>query len=1100
MKKISQTGISISLLILLFSLHLQGQIISQYIETNSGTTPKGIEIWNNTGSPLDFSSQTLDILQGTNGGSPVSVFSLNTGTLSIGGVIVIGTSDMESITISNGATFYSEPFQFNGDDALVIKYGGIPTDVFGTPGSDPGSSWSGNGVSTANQNIELLTGITSGDLDGWTDPSERFQTVSTNPVGTGGLDGFGIAPVAPATPVISASPGVLPDFAYPLGSGPSSSQSITVSGIELTHNILVTPGVYFEISLDNTSFQSTVITLFQSGGSVGPTLVYVRLKAGLGAGTYNESIDVSSTGAASQQVACSGYVTSGEPTNHPSGFSASADSYSEITVTWTDADPAAEGYLLKGSNVSYGDIAVPQDGTPEINGLLVQNVAPGVEKHQFIDLTPSTNYYFKIYPFNGSDAAINYKTDGTVPQDEATTDDPPAAPLVFFSEYIEGSGNNKAIEIYNGSGYNVDLSNYTVKLGSNGSPWGNAITLSGTLAAGGVYVIYNASADPAIQAVGDISSDVTFFNGNDALGLFYSTLLIDVIGIEGEDPGNGWDVAGISEATEEHTLIRKTSITSGNTDWNSSAGTDAANSEWIVKEQDYFGNLGFGGTVWNGNTNADWSNTVNWDAEVPIASGNALIPDVSGALAPMPVISSYANCNHLTVSSGASLEIASSGALTVNGSFTNDGTVIVRSDATGNGSLIEPDGIPATVEAYVPASNWHFIGSPIDDANTGIFTGHFLKWWDEISGTWQWVVSSDSTLATDLQGYSVWPQTSTTFLFTGNVNAGSRSISVTNTPASVFEWPGYNLVGNPYPSGIDWDGPGWTKSNIDNAIYAWNGSQYGAYVNGFSVNGLTNQLPPHQGFFIHCGTGGATLSISDATRIHTTQNNLKSNSTIESVLLTVSGTEGPDETVIYFSDEASTGFDSQLDAYKLQGSEASPQFYTRSEEGHQLAINAIPVIPQHAVNLSFEAGTDGIFELSLESIIGLDGIPIFLEDKKEQIVVNLKTNPYYKFYANTGDDPARFNLHFSYNDMPDDGEGTASENILVFTKDQTVIIASGEILNGTVIVYDLSGRQITREKMDNTSSLTLGLEAEAGYYIVSLITEDQVINRKIHIK
>ncbi|MCB2219687.1 MAG: lamin tail domain-containing protein [Bacteroidetes bacterium] len=1100
MKSIIQTGISISLLLLIATLPIHGQIISQYVETDSGTSPKGIEIWNNTGSPLDFSGQTLDILQGTNGGSPVSVFSLNTGTLSIGEVIVIGTSDMESITISNGSTYYSEPFQFNGDDALVVQYGGTTTDVFGTPGSDPGSSWSGNGVSTANQNIELLTGIFSGDLDGWTDPSERFQTVSTTPSASGGLAGFGIAPVAPATPVITVSPGALEDFAYALGSGPSTSQSMNVSGVELTDDILITPSTSYEISLDNSAFQSTGITLFQSGGSVNSTPVYVRLKAGLGAGTYSENIEISSAGATSQFVACNGYVTSGEPSNHPTGFSASADSFTEITVSWTDADPAAEGYLLKGSDVNYGDITVPQDGIPEINDFLVQNVAPGVEIYQFIDLTPSTNYYFKIYPYNGSNASINYKTDGTVPQDEATTGDPPASPAVFFSEYIEGSGNNKAIEVYNGSGSDIDLSDFTVKLASNGNPWGNAITLSGILTAGDVYVIYNASADPAIQAVGDITSDVTFFNGNDALGLFYSTLLIDVIGIEGEDPGNGWNVAGITEATEEHTLIRKTSITAGNTDWISSAGTDASNSEWIVKEQNYFTNLGFGGTVWNGASDSDWDNGGNWDAEVPIASGNALIPDVSGTKAPSPVINGFANCFQLTVSSGATLEIAASGALTVYGSFTSNGSVIVRSDAIGNGSLIEPSGIHATVEAYVPASDWHFIGSPIDDPNTGIFTGHFLKWWDEISGTWQWVVSSDSTLAMDLQGYSVWPQSDATFLFTGTVNAGNRSISVTNSPASAFEWPGYNLIGNPYPSGIDWEGPGWTKSNIDNAIYAWNGSQYGAYVNGFSVNGLTNQLPPHQGFFIHCGTGGATLSISDATRIHTTQNNLKSESIFESLQLTVSGMDGQDETVIYFSDEASTGFDSQLDAYKLQGSEASPQFYTRSEEGHQLAIHAIPVIPQNAVNLSFEAGIDGIFELYLASINGLDGIPIFLEDKKEHIVVNLKSNPHYKFHANAQDDPARFKLHFSYNEMPGANEGTGSEDMLVFSKGQEVVIASENELSGNVMVFDLMGRKVASVKMNNLRYLTIGLDVETGYYIVSILTDSQLINRKIHIK
>ncbi|MDC1505106.1 T9SS type A sorting domain-containing protein [Winogradskyella sp.] len=175
-----------------------GQIISQYVETNSGTTPKGIEIWNNTGSTLDFSTNNLVIEKGNNGGTPSIDFTLNTGTLASEAVLVIGTSDMETVTLTNGSAFYLKAFTYNGNDALVVKYGGTITDMFGIAGSDPGSSWSGSGVSTADQNLELNNGITTGDTDGWTDPSTRFSTINTNPSGTNGDEGFGIAPSAPS--------------------------------------------------------------------------------------------------------------------------------------------------------------------------------------------------------------------------------------------------------------------------------------------------------------------------------------------------------------------------------------------------------------------------------------------------------------------------------------------------------------------------------------------------------------------------------------------------------------------------------------------------------------------------------------------------------------------------------------------------------------------------------------------------------------------------------------------------------------------------------------------------------------------------------------
>jgi len=210
-------------------------------------------------------------------------------------------------------------------------------------------------------------------------------------------------------------------------------------------------------------------------------------------------------------------------------------------------------------------------------------------------------------------------TDATSLTDKDTVSitviEPVVTPL-FFSEYIEGSSNNKAYEIYNSSSDPVDLSDYTVKLSRDGAGWGlyapgdprSALVfpLSGTLGPNEVYVVANAQADPAILS----QADTTFaysttnpaaytvcFTGNDALGLFYNDILVDVIGVPTENPGStgGWAVAGVANATYDNTIIRKLSISTGNTDWAASAGTNADNSEWIVMGKDYFDNIGFHG-------------------------------------------------------------------------------------------------------------------------------------------------------------------------------------------------------------------------------------------------------------------------------------------------------------------------------------------------------------------------------------------------------------------------------------------------------------------------------------------------------------------------
>ncbi|MDD3534769.1 MAG: chitobiase/beta-hexosaminidase C-terminal domain-containing protein [Candidatus Cloacimonetes bacterium] len=172
---------------------------------------------------------------------------------------------------------------------------------------------------------------------------------------------------------------------------------------------------------------------------------------------------------------------------------------------------------------------------------------------------------------------------------------PTAMQNLFFSEYIEGTSNNKAIEIFNASGMTVDLSEYKVELYANGaSTPTNTLVLSGNLTAGGVYVISHASAAADIQNVSDINGSVANFNGDDALALVHvsSGEILDVFGTIGFDPGIGWDVAGITNATLDHTLIRKPDIMQGTTNWALQAGTNENDSQWIVMPVNYFDNLG----------------------------------------------------------------------------------------------------------------------------------------------------------------------------------------------------------------------------------------------------------------------------------------------------------------------------------------------------------------------------------------------------------------------------------------------------------------------------------------------------------------------------
>jgi hypothetical protein len=160
---------------------------------------------------------------------------------------------------------------------------------------------------------------------------------------------------------------------------------------------------------------------------------------------------------------------------------------------------------------------------------------------------------------------------------------------LFFSEYVEGYGQNKALEIYNPTSATIDLSNYQIERYANGatnSSAGGVTNLTGMLASGDVFVITSGETDtsstfgyidPVLFSMGDMAEPVGSYptplhmNGNDAMVLTNNNgAIIDVIGKVGEDPASGAWTADVASGftmgswwTANHTMIRKASVKKG---------------------------------------------------------------------------------------------------------------------------------------------------------------------------------------------------------------------------------------------------------------------------------------------------------------------------------------------------------------------------------------------------------------------------------------------------------------------------------------------------------------------------------------------------------
>ena len=196
-------------------------------------------------------------------------------------------------------------------------------------------------------------------------------------------------------------------------------------------------------------------------------------------------------------------------------------------------------------------------------------------------------------------SANNY--DATATEDDGSCTYPTPMANLFFSEYAEGSSNNKYLEIYNASDVTVSLADYAYPSVSNAPTtvgeheYWNTFDEGAEIAPGGVYIIAHPSSDASILAYAN-ETHTYLSNGDDGYALAYGTednyVIMDHVGDFNGDPGSGWEVAGVSNATKDHTLVRKCSVEQGNSDWVASAGTNSEDSEWIVLDQDDWTNLG----------------------------------------------------------------------------------------------------------------------------------------------------------------------------------------------------------------------------------------------------------------------------------------------------------------------------------------------------------------------------------------------------------------------------------------------------------------------------------------------------------------------------
>jgi hypothetical protein len=452
--------------------------------------------------------------------------------------------------------------------------------------------------------------------------------------------------------------------------------------------------------------------------------------------------------------------------------------------------------------------------------------------------------------------------------------------------------------------------------------------------------------------------------------------------------------------------------------------------------------------------------------------------------------------------------------------FSNSSGSGYLADQTSGGNLTVTSNI--LVERYISSAGWHNVSSPVASANTSLFSAtDLIFYYDETKVLndwnfgWIWYPSGNFS---SFKGYDIYYETGAqnidyTASGSSSLNTGAFVTTITRTnPANgeTENHKGWNLVGNPYPSPVDWlVESGWDKSDINDAKYIWNPSagNYTIFLGGSNpvgINGGTQFIPSNQGFWVQATTNGS-ISINNACRkgiMNSTPDYYK-NQEIEYpfISLICKGNSLSDETIIRFISQSSPNFDLNLDALKLFSfSDKTPQIASMIENT-ALAINTLAEITDNMeVPLSFYCQTEGNYSLGLNPKSNiLEFQDIYLFDRILKKITNLKQDKIYEFHHLITNINSRFLLIIN----PSNEKLTALESgdkysVYAIGKQVFINNLDGEDKNYKLIVSNLMGQRIYMAHFISSSN-KFNLNADAGIYVFSILTDKQIFSKKLYI-
>jgi len=469
------------------------------------------------------------------------------------------------------------------------------------------------------------------------------------------------------------------------------------------------------------------------------------------------------------------------------------------------------------------------------------------------------------------------------------------------------------------------------------------------------------------------------------------------------------------------------------------------------------------------------------------------------------------------------------GKATVMQGFANNGLLQVNSNAgfsqrsttsanTGTGNVIIKQNFTGSMGTTSPNGRYWYLGSPVAGSNTSLFlsAGNYnnrLWSYNPANNSWVTVVNSTngsnsgtSETMTAGKGY-LFRTGSTNFEATYSATATQLNNHIT-TPIQ-FSGQGYKYVSNPYISHVNWlltarsglNNAYWVKTPGNNAYNTYNATT------GTGTGGVTNFIPPMQGFFVYVYATTGSLVMNNSHRTHATQT-LYAPLADHEVRLTLNDGKSQDEVVVYEHELSSNGLE-ETDTDKMMV-DHSHQLYLL-EGSRQLTLDGLAdATAKQKVDMGIQITSAGTYTINATEL-GIEE-DVVLEDKFTHAFQDLKLNNTYSFTSNAGTYNNRFVLHFTLNPQTETAIETETvgvteteeeiDGVSVYTTTgqqvKVWVTNTAEFQNATVKVYDAIGNLVERKNM-TSNELSLDLDIASGIYVVEVTGAEKTFTKKVFI-